>query len=95
MPKGYWIGHITVTDAEAYKEYVERDTPVIEGFGGRFLIRGGSSETPEGTTQERHVVIEFPDYETAVRAYESSEYQEIAEIRRRNAESTIILVEGT
>lgn len=95
MPKGYIIGHITVHDAEAYREYVERDTPVLEAYGAKFLVRGGQSETPEGETQERHVVIEFDDYETAKRAYNDPQYQEIAEIRRRTATSTIILVEGT
>lgn len=95
MPKGYIIGHITVNDAQAYREYVERDTPVLEAFGGRFIVRGGQSETPEGEALDRHVVIEFPDFETAKRAYNDPEYQEIAEIRRRTATSTIILVEGT
>ncbi len=38
MPKGYIIGHITVKDPEAYKEYVERDTPILEGYGGRFIV---------------------------------------------------------
>ena len=94
MPKGYWIGHITVRDPEAYKEYVERDTPIIEGFGGRFIIRGGQAEVMEGDSLERHVVIEFPSYEAARTAYASPEYQEVAEIRRRTADSTIIVVEG-
>ena len=95
MPKGYWIAHITVRDAEAYKEYVVRDTPIIEGFGGRFLIRGGQSETLEGESLDRHVVIEFPSYAAAREAYASPEYQEVADIRRRTADSTIIVVEGT
>ncbi|MGR3496398.1 DUF1330 domain-containing protein [Citreimonas sp.] len=95
MPKGYIIGHITVNDPQAYREYVERDTPLLESYGAKFLVRGGQSETPEGETQNRHVVIEFPDYQTAHRAYHDPEYQEIAEIRRRTATSTIILVEGT
>jgi uncharacterized protein (DUF1330 family) len=95
MPKGYIIGHITVNDPEAYKEYVERDTPILESYGARFIVRGGQSETPEGDTQDRHVIIEFDDYETAKRAYADPAYQEVAEIRRRTATSTIILVEGT
>ena len=94
MPKGYIIGHITVNDPEAYKEYVLRDTPILESFGGRFVVRGGKSETPEGVTQNRHVVIEFPDFDSAQRAYNDPAYQEVAEIRRRTANSTIILVEG-
>lgn len=95
MPKGYTIGHITVNDPEAYKDYIERDTPILEGYGARFIMRGGQSETMEGETQNRYVVIEFDDFETAKRAYHDPAYQEVAEIRRRTATSTIILVEGT
>ena len=95
MPKGYIIGHITVTDPDGYPEYVRRDTPILESHGAKFVIRGGKSETLEGETgQQRHVVIEFPSYEAALKAYNDPEYQEVAEIRRRCADSTIILVEG-
>ncbi|RKF12933.1 DUF1330 domain-containing protein [Roseovarius spongiae] len=95
MPKGYLIGHITVNDPEAYREYVEKDTPILEGLGGRFVVRGGQAEVAEGSTNERHVVIEFPSYEAARAAYNDPEYQKVADIRRRTATSTIILVEGT
>ena len=94
MPKGYIIGHITVKDPEAYKEYVEKDTPILQGLGGQFIIRGGQSETPEGKTPNRHVVIEFESYQAALKAYHDPDYQKVAEIRRRTAESTIIVVEG-
>ena len=94
MPKGYIIGHITVTDPEAYRDYVVRDTPILEGHGGRFIARGGASETREGVAHARHVIIEFPDFEAAKRAYDDPDYQAVADIRRRSAESTIILVEG-
>lgn len=94
MPKGYIIGHVTVKNPEAYKEYVARDTPVLEAHGGRFIVRGGESEVVEGDSLERHVVIEFPSYEAAKAAYHDPEYQTIAEIRRANADSVIILVEG-
>lgn len=95
MPKGYIIGHITVRDPEAYKEYIRRDTPILEGLGGRFIVRGGQSETMEGETLQRHVVIEFPSYEAACAAYNDPEYQEVADIRRRTADSVILVVEGT
>ena len=96
MPKGYIIGHITVHDPENYKEYVARDTPVLKRLGARFIVRGGQSEHPEGEVPEgqRHVVIEFDSYDQAKAAYYDPEYQEISLIRKRTAESTIILVEG-
>ena len=94
MPKGYIIGHITVTDPEAYKEYIVRDTPILQGLGGQFVVRGGQSQVMEGETLMRHVVIEFPSYEAALAAYNDPDYQEVAEIRRRTAESVILVVEG-
>ncbi|MGP1358196.1 DUF1330 domain-containing protein [Roseicyclus sp.] len=95
MPKGYIIGHITVKDPEAYKEYVERDTPILHGLGGRFVVRGGQAQVMEGETLDRHVVIEFPSYEAALAAYNDPDYQEVADIRRRTADSVILVVEGT
>ena len=94
MPKGYIIGHITVTDPEAYKEYVARDTPILKALGARFIVRGGDSETPEGQAHGRHVVIEFDSYDAAKAAYHDPEYQEVLKIRQRTAESMIVLVEG-
>lgn len=94
MPKGYIIGQITVTDPEGYPEYVRRDTPILESHGAAFVVRGGRSVVKEGTAGDRHVVIEFPSYEAALAAYDDPKYQEVADIRRRCAESTIIIVEG-
>ena len=94
MPKGYIIGHITVTDPDAYKEYVERDTPILKALGAKFIIRGGQCEVPEGDAYERHVVIEFKSYEAALQAYNDPEYQKVAKIRHATADSTIIVVEG-
>ena len=95
MAKGYWLIHVTVKNPDAYKEYVERDTPIIEGLGGRFMIRGGQSETVEGTSLNRHVMVEFPSYEAALSAYHDPAYQDVADIRRANADSSFVIVEGT
>ena len=95
MPKGYIIGHVTVKDPERYKEYIERDTPILKRLGGSFIIRGGQAEHVEGETLQRHVAIEFPSYEAALKAYHDPEYQEVAQIRRETADSVIIVVEGT
>lgn len=94
MPKGYIIGHITVKDPVAYREYIERDTPILHKLGGRFIVRGGQSQVVEGTVHDRHVVIEFPTYAEALAAYNDPEYQEVAAIRHATADSTILVVEG-
>ena len=73
MPKGYLIGHVTVTNPDEYAEYVRLDTPIFDRFGGKILVRGGQSTDPESPQKERHVVIEFPDYATALACYNSAE----------------------
>ncbi len=95
MSKGYIIGHIRVTNPKAYPEYVRRDTPILERFGAKFIVRGGQGQVPEGCVGDRHVVIEFPSYQAALDAYNDPEYQQVANIRRSSAESEIIVVEGT
>lgn len=94
MPKGYIIGHITVNDPEAYKEYIEKDTPILRRLGAVPIVRGGQSTLLEGEAHNRHVVFEFPSYADAQAAYNDPDYQEVAKIRRRSASSTIIVVEG-
>lgn len=95
MPKGYLIAHITVTDPEGYPEYVRRDTPILESHGANFVVRGGKQEVLEGESGQRTVVIEFESYEAAMAAYNDPDYQEVAEIRRRCADSVCLIVEGT
>ena len=95
MPKGYIIGHIKVTNPDTYPEYVRRDTPILQGFGAKFVVRGGQGQVMEGQAGDRHVVIEFPSYQAALDAYNDPEYQEVAAIRRASADSVIIVVEGT
>ncbi len=94
MPKGYWIGHITVTNPDEYAEYVRLDTPVVERFGGRFLARGGRSEAPESPQKERHVVVEFADFDSALACFHSDDYQQAAKIRLAHSDSDMVVVEG-
>ena len=94
MPKGYWIAHVTVTDAAHYAEYVRLDSPVVEAYGGRFLVRGGRAVAPETEQRDRHVVVEFPDFDAALACYHSEDYQRAAAIRRETSDSDIVIVEG-
>lgn len=94
MPKGYVIGHVTITDPEAYKAYGARNDELLPRFGGRFLVRGGTSDVLEGDSHPRHVVLEFDSYDAAKTFYNSPEYQENMKIRLANSTGTIIVVEG-
>ncbi len=94
MPKGYWIGHVEIDDPEAYEKYRRANAEAFARYGARFLVRGGRQTTPEGRVRPRTVVIEFPDYETAVACYESPEYQRARALRDPVSRADLVIVEG-
>ena len=57
-------------------------------------MRGGTFECPEGKTRSRNVVIEFPDYESALARYNSPEYQANIKVRAPHADGNILVIEG-
>ena len=65
MAKGYWIAHVDVADAEAYKAYQSANAIAFAKYGARFLVRAGRNEPKEGALRSRHVVIEFKDSQSA------------------------------
>ncbi len=71
MPKGYFIATITIREREGYDAYQAAVRTALEKYGGRYLVRGGRSEAREGSPRTRAVVMEFPDYATAVACYDS------------------------
>ena len=94
MAKGYWIGHVDVTDAENYPNYLKAAQPAYEKYGAKFIVRGGQHEAVEGPARGRHVVIEFESYEQAHACYNSPEYAAARKIRQANSEGEILIVEG-
>jgi len=95
MPKGYWIGHVDVSNAERYPDYMKAAQPAYEKYGAKFIVRGGRFDAVEGQARSRHVIVEFESYDQAVACYNSPEYQSAATIRRENAEGDLLIVEGT
>ena len=94
MAKGYWIGRVEVHNEEGYKPYAAANPAIFKKFGGRFVVRAGKFENPEGSSRSRNVVIEFSDYATALACYNSPEYQAIIKVRQPHSVLDIIIIEG-
>jgi uncharacterized protein (DUF1330 family) len=94
MAKGYWIARVDVHDPKAYQGYVAANAAAFAKYSGRFLVRGGRVEAPEGTPRSRNVVIEFKDYDTAVACYNSPEYAAAKALRESAAVADLLIIEG-
>jgi uncharacterized protein (DUF1330 family) len=94
MP-AYVAVQITVHDPATYERYKEMAPPSIRQYGGRYLVRGGRTETLEGSWQPRRfVLLEFPDMDTARAWWSSPEYAPAKALRQSCTDTEMLLVEG-
>ena len=91
----YFVVDLDVTDAAGFEQYRRVVSPVIEKYGGRFLVRGGKVEVLEGQWKpKRLTLIEFPNAARATEFYNSADYQKIIGLRLNAARTNLVLVEG-
>ncbi|RON51787.1 DUF1330 domain-containing protein [Pseudomonas frederiksbergensis] len=93
MPKGYLIGHVSISDATAYATYAKAAGDAMLPFNPK-VIAAGQYENLEGESHERHVIFEFDSFANAKCFYESPEYQAAKVLRAGAATGTFVLLEG-
>jgi uncharacterized protein (DUF1330 family) len=92
---GYLIANIDVKHPAKFEECREKVMPLIEKFGGRYLISGENVRRLEGNLPlQRLVILEFPTIEAAQSFYESAEYQPILKLRLAGTRSDLVLAHG-
>ncbi len=91
----YVITRVKVTDPVQYEEYKKLSPAAVAACGGKFIVRGGESETLEGPEEDRRlVVVEFPDMDSAKGFYDSELYRHARAVREGAAEFQMVAVEG-
>lgn len=91
----YVIVQVDVHDPERYQKYREMVPPTLEAYGGRFVVRGGQTETLEGSWDPgRIVVLEFESVARAKAWWDSEEYREAKALRQQTSHTEMIVVEG-
>ena len=92
---GYVIVEIEVTDPVGYEEYKKLAGATVAKYGGKYIVRGGASETLEGNWQPKRIVIlKFPSMERAKEWLNCPEYAEPRKMRHRTAKTNMVVVEG-
>ncbi|HEX7588448.1 MAG TPA: DUF1330 domain-containing protein [Anaerolineae bacterium] len=91
----YVIVDIDVKNSVEYARYKDMAAPVVASFGGKYLARGGKTETLEGSwVAKRLVILEFPTTARAKEWLHSEEYSAARALRHKTAESNMIIVDG-
>lgn len=91
----YIVVQVDVHDPARYENYKKLVPPSLEKFGGRFIARGGKTETLEGDwAPKRFVIVEFPSVERAKAWWASREYADAKALRQATASTQMIVAEG-
>lgn len=92
----YVIVDIEITGPEGYAEYKNLAPAAVALYGGKYIARGGQTETLEGDWQpKRLVILEFPSIDQAKAWLNSPEYAPARALRHRYAKSNMVVIEGT
>ena len=76
-----------------YSDYIEKVKPIVESFGGDYLVR---SEAVTSLSPQRNpcrvIVIRFPSREKLDACFASEEYQHIMHEREDNVDARALIV---
>ena len=91
----YVIVDTNVTDPARYEEYKKLAAPTVEMYGGKYIARGGKTETLEGDwSPTRLVILQFENIEQAKAWHDSVEYGEAKSLRHETAISKMVAIDG-
>jgi uncharacterized protein (DUF1330 family) len=91
----YVVVQVDVQDQATYDEYRKLVPPSLAAYGGRFVVRGGKTETLEGSwSPKRLVILEFDSVDMAKKWWASPEYAEAKRLRQQAAHTELLVVEG-
>jgi uncharacterized protein (DUF1330 family) len=75
--------------------YLQAIDATMEPFGGRFVLHGdGNKRVLEGSFSGDLVMIAFPDRAAAEGWYDSPAYRAILQLRTKNSDGDVILMDG-
>lgn len=96
MSRAYCLfDNLEVLDAEKLEDYTTRAAPVVERFGGRYLVIGGKAQVVEGDWAPVFpVMIQFPSLARAFEWYESEEYRDLKHLRHEAVRCNAVFIES-
>ena len=92
----YLLVDVDIHNIDEYKKYLDKVKPMVEKYGGKYLIKGGKIDAKETDLWKptRIVLVQFPNKTSALNWYNSEEYKPLKNLRLNNATSNILFIEG-
>lgn len=93
----YFIVSVTVGegDREMYDEYILKVKPIVERFGGEYLVRTENiTAWSDKWSPDRIIVIRFENREVLEKCFSSADYNEVRDLRINSVDARAIIVEG-
>lgn len=94
--KAYLVIDVNIVDLDGFMVYAHGIVPLIEKYGGRYLVQGEVPTVVEAGAgaPQRTVVIEFASRDSAESFLAERSQSELHDIWARTTESRILLVDG-
>lgn len=84
-----------ITDSEKYASYTSKARPIVESYGGKYLVSTDNIMNINWSwSPVRMVIIEFPDDTSFDKCFASDEYKKIIHLRTESVKGEAILVES-
>ena len=91
----YVIVEFTVTDPDVYREqYAGHAGMTAKEYGAEILANSNWEILDGETGLSSGVIVQFPDHETALRWYNSPEYQQLIDVRGIAMDVRFSLLDG-
>lgn len=95
----YFIVSVNIDDPSMrsmYDQYIEKVKPIVESFGGVYLVRTEqiAKPFPGAWNPDRVIVIRFESRDACDRCFASEEYRNIMGLRTESVKASAVIVEG-
>ncbi len=83
-----------IVDQQRYEKYVELAGPIVESYGGEYLLQSDKIIAAKDWQAKKIVIIKFDSKEQMDQCFESAEYREIIPLREGSIVSRFVMVES-
>ena len=83
-----------IVDQQQYDKYVELARPIVESYGGEYLLQSDKVIAAKDWQTKKIIIIKFDSKEQLDRCFHSAEYKEIIPLREGSIVSRFVMVES-